>query len=168
MRLLSLGGPKIRWQWTAGSHPENLNIQSRQYCDDRVATMLFEALRGALRVIFCSYCVFFDSSKLFELIPVVVIFVVILMGPKHGSAHCVVTIVCIYIYIYIYICIHIYYTYNTYISLYIYIHTHICIHMCIHIYIYIYIYICTFRNRPSLSARGPHGVSLSIIMIIIT
>ena len=57
--------------------------QSLRYCDKKVATMLFEALRAALRVVFRRLF----SSKLFELIRVVVelirvvvIFVVVILA----------------------------------------------------------------------------------------
>ena len=56
---------------------------SHQYCDK---TSCDKALRAAFRVVFCSLCV---SSKLFELIRVVVIVVVvILVGPITSTSEC--------------------------------------------------------------------------------
>ena len=37
--------------------------QSHQYCDKKVATVLFEALRAALRVVFCRLSVFFEALR---------------------------------------------------------------------------------------------------------
>ena len=57
--------------------------QSHQCCDKKVATMLLEALRAALRVV---SVVLLFSSKLFELIRVVVIFVVVILVGPSGEA----------------------------------------------------------------------------------